>query len=266
MVLHQGRGTGQIGPVVVEIDRIGHGPPLVAEELGSVLRGDDSHRVGRKAVAEHLDRHVRQARFPENDPPWFIETEERPSWPSTRYSQMFRARRPRHHLEQPDGFRPKEDPASSTLRAITFGPWNPNAGDIRVEATPFEPCQEQLRTMADTGVDCHSERVEGTYREGSYPTMGEATLEITENLANGCIPLGVEDVFGVALFESGNQFPGRGIAGSPLHTVGKPKGRIELLESAVGDCSSSSSGLGILFQNPLGDLTFQAVDDLGRDL
>lgn len=58
MVFDQGRGAGQVRSVMVEVDRVGHRLPLMTQELGSVLRSDDSDRMGGEAVAKNFDREL----------------------------------------------------------------------------------------------------------------------------------------------------------------------------------------------------------------
>lgn len=77
--LHQGRSSGQIRTVVMEVDGVGHGAPLMTEELSAVLRGNDPDRMGREAVAQHLDRHVWQPCSSQHGLPRLAETVERSS-------------------------------------------------------------------------------------------------------------------------------------------------------------------------------------------
>jgi hypothetical protein len=149
VVFHWGGGPGQVGSMVIEVDGIGHGASLMAEELGTVLGGDDPDGVGCKTMAKHLDRHFRQTRSAENDVPWLAQRVEWPSGLSPGHRQVLGAFAPRYRFEQPHGFGSQEDRSPTSLGAVSFGPWDSNAGDAAIEMAPVETGPQQLSAVAD---------------------------------------------------------------------------------------------------------------------
>ena len=55
VLLDQSRGPGQVRSVLMEIDGVSHGTPLMSHELGAVLGSDDAYRVSGETVTQRLD-------------------------------------------------------------------------------------------------------------------------------------------------------------------------------------------------------------------
>src|SRR5436309_11870766 len=153
MGFNEGGGAGEVGPMLVKIDGVGHRSALVTKKLGPMLWSDDADGVRGEAVAKGLDRDFRQACPEEDESPSLIESEERPTRSVTRNCEVLRAGRPGYRLEQAHRLGTEIDPSATSLAAISLGPGNADARNLVVEMAPFIEGPKELGAVPGPRVD-----------------------------------------------------------------------------------------------------------------
>jgi hypothetical protein len=191
MGFNEGGGAGEVWPVLVKIDGVGHRSALVTEKLSPMLRGDDADGVSGETMAKRLNRDFRQAGAEEDKSPGLIESEERPTRSVTRNCEVFRAGRSGYRLEQAHRLGTEIDPSATPFAAISFGPGNSESRNLVVEMAPVVEGPEELGAVPGARVDRQAQSKEGTEGKRSREAAVAQALKIADDFANGRIACGL---------------------------------------------------------------------------
>lgn len=151
----------------------------MAHELGAVLRRDDAHRVRGEAVAQRLDRDLRQACGAEDDSPSLVQAEERLAELVARDGQVLGARRPRNRFEATDRVGSQEDPPAAPFASpIPFGAGDTDSRNSVVKAA-----------KADIASDLPVDAMQDMLEDGTLKAIAGAGEEPALELPPGVEPL-----------------------------------------------------------------------------